>query len=533
MATNPISLKSAVELLTSTMRDPMKANVCAIRLSVAADRIDQALETCSSVAEKIKMAKSYPELLRAGIKFLTFKQPPPDYTAMLNHLMSCHCDFGQTGMRRFHKPNRYRIDGQVRVNMIALVFDAVATVSNCLILALADLTQHKFRAENANTREQPWPQGPEDLLPPGSKDALVGLDNWLAVAGLGYIVFKLAGCLAMFYVPFAQEIFQSPLLLARPLGHLEKAIKFYDDGDSSPVAHTHFFSHPVMTIFEFWENISKCDTPQFNTMFAFRGRSLSPVLARLTTILSTLPQEWSKTRTFAQFLTAYANAEVDPVTGAALIKFERSKLLAESPHRDLLEDAFTAMVDARKMGCCNITCPSTPNAIHSRLCSKCNLIRFCGEKARFLSFLPFPFTYRRENLLQCQKEAWKSATLPHKSVCAKIHSLKEMIGADEWLLLWTPDYTYAQFRVMCRVKRVDTDVIRGIERTISALRRHKSAFLEDLKRAGASQIERLIKAEQDKFTLQVSKDLKDRFGDQLTTMNREQCFSMMSQDAYH
>jgi hypothetical protein len=368
----------------------MKANVCTTRLSIAADRIDQALEACTSIAEKTKIAKSYPELLRAGIKFLTFKQSPPDYVAMMNRLMTCHCDFGQIGMRNLHKPNRYRIDGQLQVNTPILIFDAVTTVSNCLILALADLTQHKFRSENANTREQPWPQGPEDLLPLGPKDSLVGLELWVSAAPLGYIVFKLAGHLAKFYVPFAREVFQSPhftIALARPVDHLEEAVKFYEEGDSSPLARTHFFTHPVVAIFEFWENLLYCDIPQFNIMITARGSWISPILARLTTIMSTLPREWSKTRAFMQYLTPYANAEVNPVTGVATIKFER-ELMTELLSNDKLENVFKVMVDARKMGCWNITCSSALDTIHSRLCSKCNLIRFCGEKASVLfSFL--------------------------------------------------------------------------------------------------------------------------------------------------
>jgi len=414
MATNPQkSLKSAVELLTSTMRDPMKANVCAIRLSIAADRIDRALESCTSISEKTKIAKSYPELLRAGIKFLTFKQSPPDHVAMVNRLVTCHCDFGQIGMKNLHKPNRYRIDGRVQVNTTILVFDAVTTVSNCLILALADLTQHKFRSGNANTHEQPWPQGPEDLLPPGPKHSLVGLEHWVAAAPLGYVVFKLAGYLAKFYVPFAREVFQSPrftIALARPVEHLEEAVKFYDEGDSSPLARAHFFTYPVVAIFEFLENLLYCDTPQFNIMIIARGSWISPILARLTTIMSTLPREWSKTRAFVQFLTTYANAEVDPVTGVATIKFER-ELMTELLSFDELENAFNVMVDARKMGCWNITCPSALDTIHSRLCSKCNLIRFCGEKASvlssFLSYLltaektPYSVKKRRGSVPHC------------------------------------------------------------------------------------------------------------------------------------
>jgi hypothetical protein len=111
--------------------------------------------------------------------------------------------------------------------------------------------------------------------------------------------------------------------------------------------------------------------------------------------------------------------------------------------------------------------------------------------------------------------------------------LKEALGADDWLLLWTPDYTYAQFQVTCRVKRFDTDIVVRIGSTIFALRLQKCAFLDDSKRAGASQIDRLIRAEQEKSAIQKSKDLKDSLGGQLTTWDREHAFSSMSTDAYH
>ena len=111
--------------------------------------------------------------------------------------------------------------------------------------------------------------------------------------------------------------------------------------------------------------------------------------------------------------------------------------------------------------------------------------------------------------------------------------MKEALGADNWLLLWTSDYTYAQFQVMCRVKRVDTDIVVRIGSTINALRLQKSVFLEDSKRAGASQIDCLRRAEQEKLAIQKLKDLKDGLDDQLTILDREHTFSSMSRDAYH
>jgi hypothetical protein len=360
-------------------------------MGVAADCIDQALEARNSVSKKTKFAKSYPELLRAGIKFLTCNQSPDKHVAMINHLGACRCDIGQTIMRRLHKPGRYRIDGRVKINPPVLIYDAVATISNLIILNLSERTQHKFRTGNANNGEHCWPKGPEDLLPYGPKDSVAGLEHWAASPPNGYIIFKLAGCLASFHVPFAKEIFQYPVFsfpLARPCQHLEAATKFYDQGDSSPLARTHFFTYPVMTIFQFFDDLSLLDTPQYNMMITVRGDWLKPMLTPLMTILSTLPPEWSKIRMHLNYLSSYANAELDRKTGVALIKFDRSQFSEAIERRDPLEEAFKVMVDARKRGCWNIECPSGSDAIHSRLCGKCNLIRFCGEKVSVIPFIP-------------------------------------------------------------------------------------------------------------------------------------------------
>ncbi|KAG5651790.1 hypothetical protein H0H81_007402 [Sphagnurus paluster] len=502
-----------------------------MRLSLAADRIDQELEACTSIAAKTKFAKCHPEFLRAGIKFLTFKQPPSDHMAMINHLTPCHCNFAEAGMRSLHKPSRYRLDGRIEIGLVTLVFDAVATLSNCLILVLNDLTPHRFRDGNTTTGEQNWPQGPEDLLPYGPKDSLIGLELWVAGPPLGYIIFKLAGSLAVFYAPFAREVFQSPqftFAFARPIKHLEAAVDFYNEGDSSSLARTHFFTYPVKTIFEFFDHLGHCDRPQFNIMIVARGCWISPVLARLTTILSTLPMEWSKTRASLQFMTAYANAKVDPATGVCTVKLER-ELMTELPFFDALEKAFNEIIEVRKMGCLNIACSSGADIVHSRLCSKCNLIRFCGEKASFL--LNYLLTLNK-NHPQCQKEAWKSGKLPHKPVCGKIHSLKQSFGADNWSLLRAPDITYAQFQAICREKNVELEIVKAIGTTVSALRLHQSMFQEDLKRAGASQIEHLTRARQQKAMDQNLNDLIQSVGmDSLTIIDRQDYLAMSSRGA--
>ena len=49
---------------------------------------------------------------------------------------------------------------------------------------------------------------------------------------------------------------------------------------------------------------------------------------------------------------------------------------------DLLEDAFRAMVRTRKAGCLNARCPPSAGVAHTRQCSNCKVVLYCGEKVR-------------------------------------------------------------------------------------------------------------------------------------------------------
>jgi hypothetical protein len=191
------------------MRDPMRANVCSERLAIAADRIEQALEACDSFSEKTKLTKSHPALVREGNKFLTSKQSEQDLRMVIESLKRCRCDFGQKGMRRLHTPSKGRTHSATDPQ--AQVFDALATVAKCVILALSGLTKHQFRSGNSTNGEQRWPQGPEDLLPFGPKDSVAGLDLWVRGLPNAYFIFELAGALALFYAPFGAEVFHGKL----------------------------------------------------------------------------------------------------------------------------------------------------------------------------------------------------------------------------------------------------------------------------------------------------------------------------------
>ena len=85
---------------------------------------------------------------------------------------------------------------------------------------------------------------------------------------------------------------------------------------------------------------------------------------------------------------------------------------------------------------------------------------------------------------------------------------------------------------MCRAKSVDTEVVKAIGSTLSALRVRQRVYREDLKRAGESQTERLIRAEREKVLLQKREDLKATIGsDSLAVFDRESGISMMTSGA--
>lgn len=86
---------------------------------------------------------------------------------------------------------------------------------------------------------------------------------------------------------------------------------------------------------------------------------------------------------------------------------------------------------------------------------------------------------------------------------------------------------------MCRENQVDTEALKLISSTISALRIRKSTFVEDMKKAGESQEERLRRAEKGNLARQTSKEFVDSLGEQVTVIpNREESFLKMHPDAY-
>ncbi|TEB19438.1 hypothetical protein FA13DRAFT_1802256 [Coprinellus micaceus] len=169
-----LSLESAVELLATTMADPMKATACANRMHVAGMRINEGLLSCTSTAAKMKFARSFPQLLRAGIRFLTVNLP------------------------RVWSPSRTddpepKVPNQVHISEKIFLDNAVKVVINLIHIALAGLPKHEFLPNPKNDEIPPWPANAKDLFPFSLLDTIYGFDFWVEWFGIqGWEIYRYA-----------------------------------------------------------------------------------------------------------------------------------------------------------------------------------------------------------------------------------------------------------------------------------------------------------------------------------------------------
>jgi len=398
--TAPMTVRSAVDLLVSVMRDPEREGICCIRISLAADRLDQELEACPNLAEKIKFAKSLPDFLRTGIKFLTTNRTPQAHISMIqNHFANCPCNLDDSAVRNLHLPSQNRRtnwEPQAPVDPLALLYDAVSTLCNCIVLSLSDLSKHKFRNSSTNGVRN-WPQDANDLLPSSTQDATKSLSLWAQAFPLGHSIFTLIGSLAIFFSPFSKELLlerNHVTTLALPVNHLRRIVAFYDESIGGRVAYDLLapknisnFEKPLRSIFDFFDDIKRAVTFDFLIMVSDHGHWIANVLARLQNILPTIPGQWSsKVLAQVKFIIPFSVTRSNPALGITLGAQQYCNPLANTPDK-----AFEHMISVRKMGCLNTTCATdSDEVIHLRSCAKCNLMRFCGQKVRWkVTFDPF------------------------------------------------------------------------------------------------------------------------------------------------
>ncbi|KAF6751413.1 hypothetical protein DFP72DRAFT_907519 [Ephemerocybe angulata] len=470
-----LSLESAVETLTTSLSSPFTTTICARRMYVAGKRLMHgmfSLGPSASMTERHNFVRSYPRLLRAGIRFLTMKQTQKSHADMVVRLVHCQCEElahgtgpeAVTRMKRLHNMEKELPPDMYIYDNITSLRSAVNTVAVVIQAALSGLKKtHKFYAPVPGKGEddQPWPLSVEDLFPHGLQGSAQGLETWSEWEDLsGSLIFELTRALVESYPPFAIALIQPPhynFAINRPLGHLTAAMNYYEEqpthADNCSIM---LFKDAVKNVFNFLQLFVLEDPSQaFFGMMAAKVGEITPVFDRLSNIIaSILPSvdapedrdDLSEILLAMDVLLKVGNKRLRPAEG-----------LGEDP----VKDALREMIIVRKGGCTNLRCLKKSDSANSRLCSKCDLMRYCGP--------------------ECQKEAWKSTIFPHKKLCTMVHTFKRSLTSETWTSLWDDDML--NLRRFCSTpntdgRLIDKELVSAIGKTLAEMKGLKALYDE-------------------------------------------------------
>jgi hypothetical protein len=246
-------------------------------------------------------------------------------------------------------------------------------------IALAGLPKHEFLPNPKNDEIPPWPANAKDLFPFSLLDTIYGFDFWVEWFGIqGWEIYRLCDLLVGYYQPFSQAVLQEPFVFAliRPLGILIEVMKFHGLDPKEHSGSQEFFILPIQFLTE-WFKTLLLQHPQenFRKMMRENADTVVPVLTGLRSRLSSLNgAQWENIRVGLKVLVSLANDSVDTLHHAQRtveVKWKRTP-----------QDALLAMRAAHRGGCSNLGCPHKQEAVQTRVCGKCGILRFCGEKVR-------------------------------------------------------------------------------------------------------------------------------------------------------
>ncbi|KAJ3504350.1 hypothetical protein NMY22_g17954 [Coprinellus aureogranulatus] len=201
-------------------------------MRVAAERVSNALRSRTTDSARRQVIRAYPQVLRAGIKFLTRNQPGAAHDSMVRHLCDYRCVCTAEESAKSVNLHEYTTrEEDVRMPQLLHpnhhLMQVVRTIVDCTTSLLSATTTGKFSNEQGSGDNQPWPASADGLLPYGYADSVDGLDLWASEPN-GHIVYSVASCLAMFHAPFDRATFKPPsctFALSMPLKHLDTAME--------------------------------------------------------------------------------------------------------------------------------------------------------------------------------------------------------------------------------------------------------------------------------------------------------------------
>ncbi|KAF6743040.1 hypothetical protein DFP72DRAFT_152118 [Ephemerocybe angulata] len=416
--TPPISIEVAIDTIVKILEDPTGPLACGLKLNSAVQKLwvelaarlqvdidSQGVKNLETKAKRL--VESYPEVIRATVKFVTKKRTPAEHTSMMDGLSVCRCDYSNpleyAKMHdSFHRGSRDLLPGKW-----SFVYSAIGSLTGMMTLSLNGLTRGRYRKAKPGipARNQAWPQDRDDLLPYGFADSVDGLDLWADHQYYGYLILNFAGAIVHCEPAFTGEIMSRgpnfTLGVHRQAQHLTTILDKYDIAMQFPArlqeSNEAWFSEPLTYIFGFTSSLKLGGVDRYKKMLVTGGKALlRPVLVRALVTLS-LPN--TQSRYMEQF--SYVNSLL-----AYINERPQDALWSVTTLQAPINEYFYILRNACLGGCMNIGC-RTPDA-EPKKCANCEMIKYCGKK--------------------CQAEAWNHPTHPHKGLCRKIKSLKEQLG---------------------------------------------------------------------------------------------------------
>ncbi|KAJ3504349.1 hypothetical protein NMY22_g17955 [Coprinellus aureogranulatus] len=456
----PLTLDMAVSYLTAAFTNPLNPNSCHLRMRCAVSCIYDALEPCTTNPAIRQALKPYPQLLRAGIKFLTRKQSAEAHASMVKQLCVCRCRCAPQEMGRLAELHMYapseedvKMPKPLEANHHLII--VLQAIIMWLSSTLAAPTRGKFSGETGNSDGQSWPTSESDLLPYGCEDSVDGLNLWASEPN-GHSIYAVAIQLAQFYPPFAKATFKPPsydFAVKTLFKHLDSSMTVYDSDPSHPVLEVVV---QIATIFLGFHLVtSSMSQANLIAMEPYKPMARS-ILARVWALCPSIDIS-PMMRCNVALLLDTMTMEMDPQTGRFLPGQEQASALHSARSFDVTDtygDTCVLIIQALKGGCSNIDCPSKGTSVYARLCTKCQAVRYCGTK--------------------CQTEAWKHRHFPHKAICSKLHALKKQLGYKDWAQIReteSEDQAYRDaFTALCKAKSVDIDLVQELEYYLRGVR---------------------------------------------------------------
>ncbi|KAJ7915184.1 hypothetical protein B0H13DRAFT_2000701 [Mycena leptocephala] len=268
----------------------------------------------------------------------------------------------------------------------------------CLHIAdyLTNLGPGKFRKakQNLSADAQPWPTCIEDVIPASrtEADVLVSIVRWAADYPGGHSVFALLAGLARLLEPFAQVLFQVPVVFLLATRHLQCALQAYDP----LVDHTlqmNTFTSPLIACTGLFHEISVINMPSTMDILAKIYEELYPVAVRMEPILRnmtdprmTVPRRWF----------GFVRSMRGSIGTDGTLLYAEGPLVLEPPV--CFAGAFQLMTEMRNRN-------QAPRIVsRTSMCSRCGIVRYCSHT--------------------CLTAAWTAPHLPHKTLCKAIRALR-------------------------------------------------------------------------------------------------------------